>query len=439
LTGKDKGDAKGLNSAFGGYDKRLLRNVYVLSITMGIMTLFFGWQQFQSLYVYSLGATYFQVGIFFSIASLAHALSGIPASLVSDKRGRKKFVVAGTFINGFVYMGYALCNTWFLLMIPLFIQNLIHAAYINPMNALLAESAPPEKRGIANGAFQAIAGVISFFAPLIAMVVILHFGQDLEPTLPVAMPYLFMLCGASVVMMAVARGLALRETYIRLPLPPKGLHLEGTSEGIRVETLSDGGGRSNDCEPQGLRSRSVVGFYLFVSIGAVIFAVVSYFIPIYGAIIFNPGIAGIATLFAVSAGVSTLVQLPTGRLADSSKKKMMLLISVLLSALGLVLYLRATNFGEFVLAQIPFSAAGALLYNTEFTMIACYSTRRNRSTAFSIQTAINDIASIPWPFVGGLLFSVSPVLLFTFSLIVTVPAFFVGVLFVHEPPKPTTL
>jgi MFS family permease len=137
--------------------------------------------------------------------------------------------------------------------------------------------------------------------------------------------------------------------------------------------------------------------------------------------------------------VSTLVQLPTGRLADSSKKKMMLLISVLLSALGLVLYLRATNFGEFVLAQIPFSAAGALLYNTEFTMIACYSTRRNRSTAFSIQTAINDIASIPWPFVGGLLFSVSPVLLFTFSLIVTVPAFFVGVLFVHEPPKPTTL
>lgn len=66
----------------------------------------------------------------------------------------------------------------------------------------------------------------------------------------VAMPYLFMLCGASVAIMAVARGLALRETYVRLPPLPKGLHLESTSEGIGVETLTDGGGSSNDCERQ---------------------------------------------------------------------------------------------------------------------------------------------------------------------------------------------
>lgn len=207
-----------------GYDKRLLRNVYVLSLTMGVMTLFFGWQSYQSLYVYyGLGATALQVGIFFSVASLAHALSGVPASMISDKRGRKSFIVAGTFINGFVYISYALCNTWVLLMFPLFIQNLIHAAYINPMNALLAESAPPERRGVANGSFQAIAGVISFFAPLLAMVVILQFGKNLaDPaTLRVAMPYLFFMCGATVAVMAVARGLALGKLMSIFPVPPR--------------------------------------------------------------------------------------------------------------------------------------------------------------------------------------------------------------------------
>jgi MFS family permease len=423
-----------------GYDRRLLRNVYVLSITMGIMTVFFGWQYYQSLYLYNgLGASPLEVGIFFSVASLAHALSGVPASLVSDRHGRKKFVFAGTLINGFVYMSYALCGTWFLLMVPLFIQNLVHAAYINPMNALLAESAPPEKRGIANGIFQAISGLISFFAPLIALSIILQFGQDLKnpATLRTGMPYLFLLCGGTVVIMAIARGLALRETHVRLPSPPKGLHLDNTSTGTGIERTSGSREGQGSCDAPRLRSRSVVGFYIFVSIAAVVSSVISYFIPIYGENVLNLDLTQLATLFSVSTGVSTLVQLPTGRLADSSRKKMMLLIAVILFASAIVLFLRAEDFVGFIVAQIPFSAAGALLYNTEFTMISCYARRRNRSTAFSIQTAINDIASIPWPLIGGVLFGISPQLPFEFSLIITIPAFIAGILLVHEPNRPT--
>lgn len=440
MAGKDEGNAAIPGPTFSGYDKRLLRNVYVLSITMGIMTLFFGWQQFQSLYVYSLGATAIQVGIFYSVASLAHALSGIPASLVSDRHGRKKFVIAGTFINGFVYIGYGLCNTWVLLMIPLFVQNLIHAAYINPMMALLAESAPPQRRGIANGVFQAISGVIGFFAPLLAMIVILHFGRNLEATLPIAMPYLFFMTGIAVVTMAVARGFTLRETHVGLPPLPKSLHMEGTSDRTEVGILSGNEG-SNDCEEPKLKSRSVVGFYIFVALAAVMSAVISYFIPIYAASILDPkdAVLQLSIVFAVSSGVQTLVFLLSGRLADSSRKKATLLISVLIFGSAILLFLRATDFPNLVLAAIPFSIAGALLYNTEFTMIACYTTRRNRSTAFSIQTAINDITSIPWPLVGGLLFSISPKLPFLFSFVVAAPLLATGLLFVHEPRKPTAL
>jgi MFS family permease len=440
LVSSDQLKTKTTGVALDGYDRRLMRNVYVLSITMGIMTLLLGWQSnLFSIYIYNgLGATPLEVGIFFSVASFAHALSGFPASLVSDKRGRKKFVIAGTFINGFVYMSYALCNTWILLMIPLFIYNLTHAAYINPMFAMLAESAPPKKRGIAFGSFQTISGVISLFAPVLAVIIILQFGEDQSSALRIAMPYLFLMAGVTVLAMAMARGLALRETHIPIPGFPQAYDTGRISEATGVQPLSDKRESSQECDSPGLRSRSVIGFYAFVSLAAISFAVIGYFIPIYGMGVLGFTLLQIGILTSIGSGVSTLVQIPTGRLADSSKKKIMLIISVLLYALAIELFLRATDFNEFILAQIPYSAAGTLLFNTEFTMISSYSARRNRSTAFSIQTAINDIASIPWPFVGGLLFSISPQLPFMFSLAIAVPVFVVCALFVHEPSRPMT-
>jgi MFS family permease len=101
----------------------------------------------------------------------------------------------------------------------------------------------------------------------------------------------------------------------------------------------------------------------------------------------------------------------------------------------MVLFIRATNFAEFILAQIPLSISGTLAYNTEFTMLAGYASCKNRSTAFSLQTAINDMAGIPGPLIGGFLFSVSPRNPFILGLTLTIPAFLIGLLLVREPAK----
>jgi MFS family permease len=429
---------KRLDSASRGYEKRLLRNVYVFSTTMGIMTLFFGWQNYQSIYLqHGLGASYLEVGVVYSVGYLAHALSGFPASLISDKHGRKKFVVAGTFINGFVYMSYALCSTWFLIMIPLFVMNLSHAAYINPMYAMLSESAPPRKRGVAFGAFQVISGIISLLAPVIALSIISQYGQDPIASVHFAMPFLYFMCGSTVAAMGVARGLGLRETHIGVLRPPQPLDIAHTSQETDAAPLSNKTGSQRDCEEPRLRSRAVAGFFVFVSLAAITSAVISNFIPLYVVNTHTLDNVQLTMFFIVSSLVSTLVQLPTGRLADSSRKKLMLLISVLLLALAILFYMGAHDFNGFIFAQVFFAAASTLLFNTEFTMISCYSRRRNRSTAFAIQTAIGDIVSIPFPLIGGLLISVSPQLLFMFTLTFTIPTFVAGLLLVHEPAKPT--
>lgn len=139
--------------ASGGFDAKLYRNVYVLSLTMGAMLLFFGWQGYLPLYIGALGADPTEIGLFFMVATLAHALSGIPLSRISDRSGRKKFVVAGTMLMGFAYLSYYLFGswsllmipTWVLLMIPMFIEQLLHAAYINPMTALLSSRLRPTR------------------------------------------------------------------------------------------------------------------------------------------------------------------------------------------------------------------------------------------------------------------------------------------------------
>jgi AAHS family benzoate transporter-like MFS transporter len=418
-----------LSRVAGVFDQRLSRNVYVLSLTMGAMSFFFGWQQWIPLYITDLGAVAFQVGIFFAVASLAHALSGIPASLRSDRSGRKKFVVAGTLINSFLYAGYALCNSWTLLMLPWFLQQLSHAAYINPMMALLAESAPPEKRGIANGLFQAIAGIITIIAPVFATVLIVYFNGDLR----IAIPALFMLTGISVGLMGVVRGLTLRETYdgrLRSPAKSpdaaaKGISASGSLSAPQVPASDEG---------TSLRSRPVIALYIFIAISSLIVYVITNFVALLGQRI-SLGDAEIGIWTIVATGVSTIAQVPTGRLADKSSKRTLLLISVLLYAVSMVLFMRTTNFTEFILAQVPLSVGGTLAYNTEFTMIAGYASCKNRSTAFSLQTAINDIVGIPGPLIGGYLFGMAPQYPFMLGLVLTIPAFMVGLILVKEPGK----
>jgi MFS family permease len=314
-------------------------------------------------------------------------------------------------------------------MLPWFVQQLTHAAYINPMMALLAESAPPEKRGVANGLFQSIAGVVAIIAPVVATVLIVHFNGDLR----IAIPVLFLLTGSSVGLMGVVRGLALKETYNRVPRAPMkasgALNKEpsiDTSPGNHLDPV--------DSEGISLKSRPVIGLYIFIAISALIIYVITNFIALLGQNI-GLGDVEIGIWTVVATAVSTVAQVPTGRLADKSSKKRLLLISVLLYATAMVLFIGATNFTEFILAQIPLSISGTLAYNTEFTMLAGYASCKNRSTAFSLQTAINDTAGIPGPLIGGFLFSVSPRNPFILGLTLTIPAFLIGLLLVREPAK----
>ncbi|MFX1362749.1 MAG: MFS transporter, partial [Promethearchaeota archaeon] len=273
-------EKEALNESSAGFDKNLWRNIYVLSVTMGMMILFFGWNSFLNLYIRDLGASYFEIGIFVAVTTSAHAMSCIIFARVSDRKGRKPFVIIGTFLTGFAYASFILFNSWVLLMIPVFIQQLLHAAYVNPMQAMMSESIPSDKRATASGLFQAIGGVFNFVAPLLAAFLMVYFAGPVPEHLRIvtSLPYLFVISGAVMMAVTAIRWLMLRETYNPGSLSTNNPEKSGKGN---PKVLGDLGGDHRPEQALGFRSKPILGLYGFIILASLILASITAFMAIY--------------------------------------------------------------------------------------------------------------------------------------------------------------
>ncbi|MFX1487156.1 MAG: MFS transporter, partial [Promethearchaeota archaeon] len=428
---KDVNEKASEESSFS-VNKSLWRNIYVLSVTMGMMILFFGWNNFLNLYIRDLGASTFEIGIFLAVTTSAHALSCILFARISDRRGRKPFVIVGTFLTGVAYTSFILFNSWVLLMIPVFIQQLLHAAYVNPMQVMMAESVPSDRRGTANGVFQTIGGGFNILAPLLAAFLIIYFAGPVPEHLRylISLPYLFVISGAVMMTVTAIRWLMLRETY-----EPVSVSANTPEESITGNPKARGN-LDDSYQPEqalGFRSKSILGLYGFIILASLILASINAFMAIYLDEELGFTVVELGIWISFSIGVNTIAQIPTGRIVDKYSKRNLLLLAVPFYLLGIILFIRASDLVDVLLSQIPFSVGNALRFNTEFAMIAAFSPRDKRSTGFALQYAIFDISFIFGPLIGGFLYGISPFLPFAFVLILSAPTLLFGVLFLRNP------
>ena len=102
---------------------------------------------YYSLYVLELGGTPFTVGVI----GFAHSLSLMSVQFLggyfADSYGRRKLVVMMTFALAGSYILYALAPTWKILLVASVIEGL-SLVYMPALRAILADSLPPEKRGL---------------------------------------------------------------------------------------------------------------------------------------------------------------------------------------------------------------------------------------------------------------------------------------------------
>jgi len=143
-------------------------NLLVLIVTWVLMHFGYGMAfPFESPYIKALGASEYLIGIMYSIGYVILFLVRIPGSYIADKYGRKRIIAVMTFGVAIAYLFYALAFDWRLVLIGMIISN-ICLIYQPALEAITADSIPPEKRGLGFAMTRVIPEIPGVIAPAIA-------------------------------------------------------------------------------------------------------------------------------------------------------------------------------------------------------------------------------------------------------------------------------
>ena len=130
---------------------------------------------FVPLYVLSLGGEYETIGLIMSLGNVASMILYPLGGYIADYQGRIKLISYMTFLYGASFLVPAFTNSWRMLALGMFLQSLV-TFYFPARHALIADSLPPEKRGIGFAATVAIPSAFGISAPFIGGWLIDNYG-----------------------------------------------------------------------------------------------------------------------------------------------------------------------------------------------------------------------------------------------------------------------
>jgi MFS family permease len=130
---------------------------------------------FLPVYILSLGGSYETIGLIMSVGSFASLILYPLGGYIADYQGRIKLISYMTFAYGAAFLIPAFTNSWKWLGVGMFVQSLV-TFYFPARQALIADSIPPNKRGIGFAATIAIPSAFGIAAPYIGGWLIEKFG-----------------------------------------------------------------------------------------------------------------------------------------------------------------------------------------------------------------------------------------------------------------------
>lgn len=120
--------------------------------------------------------TKYQLGLLSTISSLAWATSQIPIGKLTDKYGRKPFLLVSELAGMITLFGWLFSRSFLLFAILQIPFGIIIAAWVPATTALLADSVPKKSRAESMGRLQAFRGLLAFPAPYVGGLLYDAFG-----------------------------------------------------------------------------------------------------------------------------------------------------------------------------------------------------------------------------------------------------------------------
>jgi MFS family permease len=392
-------------------------NMLVLTITLVIM-IFAGAipSTYYPKYVEGLGGTPFIVGVigFASYATLA--LVQFPGGYLADKYGRRWLIVTMTFGTAVAYVLYAAAPTWHFILVAAVLQSLC-LIYQPALLALIADSMPPEKRGMGFSIFNLVHSV-SVLSPIIAGFLSIRYG------LIFGIRIAYLIVAVSFLIGAVLR-MRLRETL--------GNRTERMPLGESFRAFPDSVNKSL----RALKTASRSMLFLFASFAIYNFA---WFACSLNLIFYATEVLHItdfewAVLMMWFSAVGILSALPCGKIVDKFGRKKPLLVGWLLFIPAMIGFV----YGNLIILLICFLLLGmaSILANTAYPALQADMVAREKRGKIAGSTyfffyIMNSLGQLS----GGFMYQyLSPALPFLTSSTLYVPCLLLTLFFVHEPNK----
>jgi len=184
-------------------------NVLVVAVTIGFWS--FGMrmtQSYASLYILALGATPFILGIISAASTFVLAFMRIPGGYIADRWGRKKIIYILTFFVALTYFIYAFAVDWKWILVAAILSSL-SLLYQPALQAIIADSLPPESRGVGYSIIRLVPTIVGIPGSIIALILVGKMG--LVPGMRIA----YSVAATMGIMAALFRWLFLKETLTK--------------------------------------------------------------------------------------------------------------------------------------------------------------------------------------------------------------------------------
>jgi MFS family permease len=369
--------------------------------------------------IYDLGATAPILGFIGFASVIALAAVQFPGGYLADRYGRRWLISTLTFGVAFSFLFYVFAPSWEWVLVGAIIGNLC-LLYQPALMAMISDSTPPEKRGMAFSLTTLIGNVATTPAPIVAGIMVTAFTRAIG--------------------MRIAYGLVVVLYLSAAILRSKLKETIKTAEKIKPRDLLAS-------YPQSIKEsisvwkkvpRSV--YFLFISNLILTFAISlgQLFFSVY-AVEGEKSVLNISQIdwALVSSALfiaMIIAAIPIGKLIDKIGRKAPLLLSHVVFVPAILLFLYGDLATLFI--AMPLLGIGQLLFFSSFASLQTdLVPRENRAKVIGLSQFVSYVLMAFGLLAGGVIYSISPQLPFLLMMTALLPSFLVVALLVHEPEK----
>jgi len=355
---------------------------------------------YQSVYFASLGASPFQIGLLVAYGTGVTALSLLVGGYIADVWGRRRVVVAFSWVSVASAFVYCVIGSPPLIILPLTLAS-VASFYTPAFNSIMMDSIEPEDRIRGFAVFSAINTIPSTFAPTMGGLLIGYFGTN------PGLRFCYLSSGLFGILGVGLRSVKLTETYV----VESSAGRKSFASHLR-DSFVDGIGAIR-------QSGTVVKrLLLYVTLAGIGTGLTSPYISIY--VVNYLGINALSYSVVVDlAGTATVILLlSVVFLIRRLGSKRSILLASLAAPLSNVMFTQAKTMDELFEWGVTGAVSTALQSPSLSTMQAEAIEKRNRGKVLAMFSILPTLVALPSQVFAGYLYDTfSPVIPFVASIV----------------------